>query len=84
MCNTGDTELDVFYKEQEAATRNEGSFHKIVLRKFNAKTGMPFEEEHKVGSFGCREHNRFVGLLSTARLSHENSIFISKEHCRWI
>ncbi|VDM75892.1 unnamed protein product [Strongylus vulgaris] len=60
--------------------------YKFVVGDFDAKIGMPEEEKHGIGRPGPglrNESNRFVGLLSTARLFHGNSIFMKKEHRRW-
>ncbi|CAJ0602067.1 unnamed protein product [Cylicocyclus nassatus] len=81
-----ESELDAFYGDVEHVVCDEESFHKFVVGDFNVKIGMTLEEEYRIGKFGYglrnENGNRLVGLLSTARLFHGNSIFMKKEHCR--
>ncbi|KAK6763320.1 hypothetical protein RB195_023868 [Necator americanus] len=68
-----DPELDAFYEELEEVVRNEKSFYKFVVG-LKTKT--------KVGNRN-ENGNRHAGLLSAARLFHENSLFMKKDHRRW-
>ncbi|KAK6730630.1 hypothetical protein RB195_007227 [Necator americanus] len=83
-----DSELDAFYEELEEVVRNEKSFYKFVVGDFNAKLEKATEEEYRIGRFtlGDRNENgnRLAGLLSAARLFHGNSLFMKKDHRRWI
>ncbi|KAK6730362.1 hypothetical protein RB195_007057 [Necator americanus] len=84
----GESELDAFYEELEEVVRNEESFYKFVVGDFNAKLEKATEEEYRIGRFtlGDRNENgnRLAGLLSAVRLFHGNSLFMKKDHRRWI
>ncbi|KAK6730364.1 hypothetical protein RB195_007057 [Necator americanus] len=85
---SGESELDAFYEELEEVVRNEESFYKFVVGDFNAKLEKATEEEYRIGRFtlGDRNENgnRLAGLLSAVRLFHGNSLFMKKDHRRWI
>ncbi|KAK6736077.1 hypothetical protein RB195_019012 [Necator americanus] len=82
-----ESELDAFYEELEEVVRNEKSFYKFVVGDFNAKLRKATEKEYRIGRFGLGDRNengnRLAGLLSAARLFHENSLFMKKDHRRW-
>ncbi|KAK6740932.1 hypothetical protein RB195_009030 [Necator americanus] len=77
-----DSELDAFHGELEEVIRNEKSFYKFVAGDFNVKLGKATEEEYRIGRFGLEDRNengnRLGGLLSAARLFHENSLFLKR------
>ncbi|KAK6760969.1 hypothetical protein RB195_022152 [Necator americanus] len=63
------------------------SSYNFVVGDFNAKLGKASEEEYRIGRCGLEDRkengNRLAGLLSAARLSHGNSLFMKKDHRRW-
>ncbi|EYC26147.1 hypothetical protein Y032_0011g1585 [Ancylostoma ceylanicum] len=71
----------------EDVIHNEKSFYKFVVGDFNAQLGKVEDDKYRIKRFGLGDRNengnRLAGLLSAARLFHDNSVLMKKNPRRW-